>query len=121
MQDLFNLLKSHEYVDHFNQPIDQNHPNFEEYKDSLTTLDMIEMSFKCDLKYKTTDDVLKDITKMIMVRMQMSINTGDSNYQKIQSFYNMFNKAFSGLENQSLIKSVQPFVSSKNSFGKTDS
>jgi len=81
---------------------------YTEVKNSYMTLSMIDLHFKIGDKYKTTDELEKEIRIMIMNRMKMCMNGGDpAEYPAIQNFFSYFDKEFQGLRDKSLIKGVE--------------
>jgi len=84
VQDMLETMKKHEHSHLFNLPINKNHPLYNEICANYTTLSMIDLHFKIGDKYKNTDEIATEFRNMIMTKMKMSMNGGESNeYQNI--------------------------------------
>jgi hypothetical protein len=77
MGDVFETMKKEPSAHLFNQPLNTNHPMYEEVKGNYMTLTMLDLHFKIGNKYKNTDDLATDFRNMIMNKMKMSMQGGD--------------------------------------------
>ena len=66
-------MKKHQNSHIFNQPLDMNHPMYNDVKGEYVTLSMMELHFKIGNKYFNTDQIANEFRNMIMCKFKMSI------------------------------------------------
>lgn len=77
VKDLLEKMKQHKSAYLFEKTLDmsQDHPKYNEVKDSYQNLSVLVLNFNIGTKYKNSDEVIKDL--MILIRNRMMLANGE--------------------------------------------
>lgn len=105
-EHVFQLLRCHPSIHLFVEPLDPNHPKFNEVVKDFINLHMIELNFRSG-KYTSTFHLGLDIRKMWATAYKLYIDDPEK-YQKTQDINQYFEKIFADLDNKPLTTQVYP-------------